>query len=197
MASPQAPRFEGVALFMTWANDDYFLRSERIGFRCWRADDLPLAVALWGDGEVTRLIADLGRPSEEQARERLEREMANQAAFGVQYWPIFHLDGEHLGCCGLRPYRPDEGVFEIGAHLLPRHWRQGYATEAARCVVDHAFRALKLRAIYARHNPHNVSSRRLLLALGFQYTHDEFLPQTGLEHPAYLLRSPSDASITS
>jgi hypothetical protein len=62
----------------------YFLRTERLGFRCWTAADLPLAVAIWGQPAVTRLIADLGNPSEEQARQRLALEMANQDAFGVQ-----------------------------------------------------------------------------------------------------------------
>jgi hypothetical protein len=71
----------------------YFMRTERLGFQCWAAKDLPLAVAIWGQPEVTRLIADLANPSEEQARRRLAREMANQEAFGVQYWPLFRLDG--------------------------------------------------------------------------------------------------------
>jgi ribosomal-protein-alanine N-acetyltransferase len=168
----------------------YFLRTERIGFRCWTADDLPLAVAIWGNPEVTRLVADLGNPSEAQARERLAREMANQDTFGVQYWPIFLLDGgEHLGCCGLRPYRPDDGVFEIGAHLLPGHWRQDYATEATRRVIAHAFGPLGVRGLFARHNPHNHGSGRILGKLGFRYTHDELMPQTGLGHPCYLLRA--------
>jgi [ribosomal protein S5]-alanine N-acetyltransferase len=29
--------------------------------------------------------------------------------------------------------------------------------------------------------------RQLLAKLGFHYTHDEFYPPTGLQHPSYLL----------
>jgi [ribosomal protein S5]-alanine N-acetyltransferase len=166
---------------------DYFMRSERIGFRNWAVEDLSLAVAIWGDPQVTRLVADLGNPSEEQARVRLALEMANLAAFGVQYWPIFLLEGEHLGCCGLRPYRPEEGVFELGAHILPKHWKHGYAIEATRRVIEHAFGPLGIKALFARHNPHNSGSVRIVEKLGFRYTHDEFMPQTGLNHPCYLL----------
>jgi RimJ/RimL family protein N-acetyltransferase len=166
---------------------DYFMQAERIGFRCWSAEDLPLAVAAWADPRVTRLVADLGNPSAEQARERLSLEMANREAFGVQYWPIFLLEGEHLGCCGLRPSRPEEGVFELGAHILPAHWKQGYAIEAARRVIVHAFGPLGIKALFARHNPHNSGSVRIVDRLGFRYTHDEFMPQTGLDHPCYLL----------
>jgi RimJ/RimL family protein N-acetyltransferase len=167
----------------------YFLRSRRIGFRFWTPDDLPLALALWGNAQVTRLVADLGQPSPEQARERLVRELANRESHGVQYWPIFSLDGgEHLGCCGLRPYRPEERIFEIGAHLLPHHWGQGYAIEALRCVIAHAFGPLKVQGLFARHHPDNAGSIRIVTRLGFQYTHDECVPQTGRNHPCYLLR---------
>ncbi|MCE9565042.1 MAG: GNAT family N-acetyltransferase [Planctomycetes bacterium] len=161
------------------------MRTERIVFQKWTADDLRLALAIWGDPRVTRLVADLGNPSEEQAVERLEREIANQEKYGVQYWPIFLHSGEHLGCCGLRPYHPT--VFEIGAHILPQHWGQGYATEALQCVVAFAFDTLRATALFARHNPHNHGSGRIVLKLGFRYTHDEYMQQTGLNHPCYLL----------
>jgi RimJ/RimL family protein N-acetyltransferase len=167
----------------------YFLRTKRVGFRCWAAEDLPIAVAIWGDPEVTRLIADLGNPSEHQARDRLAREMANQDIFGLQYWPIFLLNGgASLGCCGLRPYNPNDGVFEIGAHILPKYWRQGYGTEAVRGVIAYAFGSMNVQGLFARHNPHNKGSRRILEKLGFQHTHNELMPQTGLDHLCYCLR---------
>ena len=67
-------------------------------------DDLDLALGLWGDAAVTRLIGGPFPP--ERVRERLAREIATQAEHGVQYWPLFLLaDGGHAGCCGLRPYK--------------------------------------------------------------------------------------------
>src|SRR5262249_56411507 len=100
----------------------YFMRSDRIGFRCWRCEDLPLALAIWGNPHVTRLIADRGSPCEEQARQRLAREMANWEAFGVQYWPIFLLDGgEARGCGGPGASPPVERGFRAGAPRLPGH----------------------------------------------------------------------------
>jgi RimJ/RimL family protein N-acetyltransferase len=164
----------------------YFLKTERIGFRRWTADDMPLALDLWGNPQVTDLIADLGRPSPRQACERLAQEIANQQSIGIQYWPIFLLDsGAHLGCCGLRPYRPDERLYELGAHLRPAWWGNGYATEAAQVVLAFAFGPLGAAGLFARHHPRNNGSRRLVTRLGFRYAYDEFLPQTGLNHPSY------------
>ena len=89
----------------------YFIRSDRVGFRCRTAGDLSPA-AVWAYPLVIRLIAGLGNPSNEQAR--LALETANRAAFGVQYWPIFlFAGGGRLGYRGLRPYRPDKGLFEV------------------------------------------------------------------------------------
>lgn len=166
----------------------YFLHTPRLGFRCWRESDLDLALGLWGDPQVTRLIDARGQLSPEQVQQRLAREIATQQEYGVQYWPIFLPEsGEHVGCCGLRPYDLPGQVYEIGFHIRPAHWRQGYAAEAARAVIDYAFRQLGAKALFAGHNPNNQASRVLLLKLGFRYTHDEYYPPTGLQHPLYLL----------
>ena len=164
----------------------YFLQSERLGFRPWSETDMELAMALWGDPEVTRLIG--GPFSREQVQERLSQEMATMQSRGIQYWPIFLLaTGEYAGCCGLRPYKSEEGICEIGVHLRKAFWGQGYAPEAARAVVEYAFHTLGVKALFAGHNPGNAASRRVLEKLGFRYTHDEYYPPTGLDHPSYLL----------
>jgi ribosomal-protein-alanine N-acetyltransferase len=166
----------------------YFLRSERLGFRAWSEADTDLAMGLWGDPEVTRLIG--GPFSSEQVRERLAREIATFREHGLQYWPIFLLaTGQHIGCCGLRPYRSEDRVYEVGAHIRKAHWGQGYAQEASRAAIGYAFQALGATALFAGHNPANEASRRLLLKLGFEYTHDEYYAPTGLYHPSYLLRA--------
>jgi [ribosomal protein S5]-alanine N-acetyltransferase len=165
----------------------YFLSSGRLGFRLWRDEDLALATELWGDPEVTRWIG--GPLSPAVAADRLAAEIATQAAAGIQYWPIFQLaDAAHVGCCGLRPYR--EGTPELGVHIRPAFWRRGFALEAARAVIAHAFGPLGARALFAGHNPHNAASRALLAKLGFRYTHDELYPPTGLLHPSYRLQRP-------
>lgn len=169
---------------------DYFLRTRRLGFRRWRDDDMPLATALWGDPEVMRLIDARGALRPEDIREKLDREIANDRFYRVQYWPVFRLeDGGHVGCCGLRPHTQAQRIYEIGFHVRPEHWRRGYALEAARAVVAHAFYDLGANALFAGHHPQNEASRRLLDKLGFEYQRDELYPPTGLKHPSYLLHA--------
>ncbi len=166
----------------------YFLRSQRLGFRTWSDGDLSLALSLWGDPEVTRFVG--GPFSSEQVRGRLAREIANWREYGVQYWPFFLLaSGEPVGCCGLRPYRIEETVFEFGFYVRKAQWGRGYAREAADAVIGYAFESLGVSALFAGHHPANEASRHLLAKLGFEYTHDEYYAPTGLMHPGYLLRA--------
>jgi len=176
-------------------NPAYFMTSERLGFRRWHAEDFDLAKGLWGDLAVTRLIDARGPLTDDHVRQKLQQEIATEAEFGLQYWPIFLLStGEHIGCCGLRPYDLDQNVYEIGFHIRSPKWGQGFATEAARRVIAYAFTELGAQALFAGHNPQNTKSRQLLLKLGFHYTHDEFYEPTGLNHPSYLLPNPSRPS---
>jgi RimJ/RimL family protein N-acetyltransferase len=165
----------------------FFLQSPRLGFRTWRESDLSLAIRLWGDPAVTRFITSHNF-SESEIRIRLHREIASQKTHGLQYWPIFLLaNRDHVGCCGLRPREEQLHTPELGVHIAPVHWRQGYAFEAASCVIRYAFKILGFQALFAGHNPKNLASRALLSRLGFVHTHDELYEPTGLEHPSYLL----------
>ena len=170
------------------ATPPYFLTTRRLGFRTWRASDFDLAMGLWGDPRVTRLFDRRGALSADQVRQKLDREIATQRNYAIQYWPIFETaTGVHVGCTGLRPKDPARSILELGFHIRPDHWRKGYAGEAAQAVIDHAFRRLALAGVFAGHHPENTVSRCLLLKLGFEHTHDEYYPPTGRKHPSYLL----------
>jgi len=163
----------------------------RLVFRSWRADDEPLAQALWGDARVTALIDARGALDGDEVRRRLALEIENERVHGLQYWPLFLREGgAPVGCCGLKPRDPARAVLELGFHLRPECWGAGYATEAARSVVAHAFGRLGAAALFAGHHPRNAASRRTLEKLGFRHTHDELFPPTGLLHPSYWLARP-------
>ena len=144
---------------------------------------------LWGDAEVTRLIG--GPFSMEQINERLAGEIASMNLHHIQYWPIFLLSGdEHAGCGGLRPYRPEDQIYELGIHLRPAHWGRGLAVEAGQAIITFAFDTLGAKELFAGHHPANAASRRVIEKLGFRFTRKELYAPTGLEHPSYSLTRP-------
>lgn len=168
---------------------DYFLTTERLGFRCWSNADLALAISLWGDLKVAAPIG--GTLSPKQVEERLQREIDYMKANQVQHWPKFlRSNGAHVGCASLRLYRIEERTYELGFHLRPEHWRHGLAEGAARALAYAAFGTIGAKALFA-HHPEDRASRRILSKLGFRLTHEEFYPPIGLRHPSYLLERPT------
>jgi RimJ/RimL family protein N-acetyltransferase len=150
--------------------------------------DLALAASLWSDPIVTRFIG--GARSPEQVERRLQIELASQREHGMSYWPLFTLsNGEHVGCCGLRPRDLSQRVAEAGVHIRPAFWRRGYASEALATVIAVAFGELGLSGLFAGHHPENRASQGLLQKLGFARIGQELYEPTGLMHHSYFLRA--------
>lgn len=87
-------------------------------------------------------------------------------------------DGVVLGDLGLRteanPFQPRS--HELGFTFAPAHQGQGYATEAARALLDHAFGALGAWRVTALCDTRNEPSYRLMERLGMRreghFVHD-------------------------
>lgn len=165
---------------------EYFLTSSRLGFRCWTAEDLPLALELWGDARVTGLFG--GPYTEAMVEARLEKEMRLAEETGAQYWPVFlRTTGEHAGCAGLQPWPGRQNTLELGYHLRPGFWGKGFATEAGGAVIGYGFERMGLDTIFAGHPPGHTSSQKVLLKLGFRHAGETFYPPSGMMEPSYLL----------
>lgn len=163
-----------------------------MGFDRWSDADLSLAISLWGDPRVTALIDARSTLNECEVRDRLESEIALFATHGVQYFPIFLLEGEtFVGCCGLRPYLKAPGTLEVGVHVRPDFWRRGIAFEASNAMIEFAFRTTDAGVVMMGHHPTNAPSRALIEKLGFELSHTERYEATGLDHPAYMKHRPS------
>ncbi len=167
---------------------EFFLTTERLGFSVWNENDIFYALELWGNPEVTKFIVAGGTMLKEDVQQRLKKEIETFNNVNIQYWPIYFKEThENVGCCGVRPYDCEKNILEMGVHIKEQHWGIGIAQEACSKVIEYCFNTLKVKALFAGHNPKNISSAGLLKKLGFTYTHDEFYPPTGLYHPSYLL----------
>ena len=72
-----------------------------------------------------------------------------------------------IGACGVEPR--DGHCLELGYWLGTQYWAQGYATEAARAVIDHAFGDLGFAELQSGARISNPASRRVLEKCGFQW----------------------------
>ena len=73
-----------------------------------------------------------------------------------------------IGACGIATL--DGETPEIGYWLGVPFWGQGYATEAARALIDHAFGELGYNVLLGGARVSNPASRRVLEKCGFQWT---------------------------
>ena len=156
------------------------LITDRLRLRQWRDDDLAPFRRLNGDAEVMRYFpAPLSAEQSDALATRL------RGAIDAQGWGLWVAerlgDGTFLGFVGLArpgfeaPFMP---AVEIGWRLDRPFWGQGYATEAARACLDHAFGTLGLDEVVSFTAAINDRSRRVMERL--HMTHD---PADDFEHP--------------
>jgi len=83
---------------------------------------------------------------------------------------VLRATGELIGDCGLT-YQDVVGTteVEIGYHVAPRYWGEGYATEAALAWRDYAGDVLGLDRLVAIVAPDNLPSQRVATKMGMSF----------------------------
>jgi RimJ/RimL family protein N-acetyltransferase len=140
------------------------LKTKRLLLRAPSAKDVPAIARLAGDRRVAENTARIPHPYAEGDAERFVAE-ANRQGGGVTF--VIALDGATIGGCGI-DVRPDGA--ELGYWLGVPFWHLGYATEAARAVIDYAFGELRHELLQSGARVSNPASRRVLEKCGFQWT---------------------------
>jgi ribosomal-protein-alanine N-acetyltransferase len=76
-------------------------------------------------------------------------------------------DGAFIGWCSLTRWNRDYRSASMGYCLDDAAWGQGYATEAARALLQWAFDTLEMNRVQAETDTRNAASARVLEKLGF------------------------------
>jgi len=145
------------------------LETERLRLRPLVADDAAFVLELVNEPAWLQFIGDRGVRTLEDARGYIATgPAAMQARHGFSLAAVeLRADGTPVGICGLirRDTLPDA---ELGFALLERHWRNGYAREAAAAVLARADASKQFPRLLAITDPRNERSARLLEKLGFR-----------------------------
>jgi RimJ/RimL family protein N-acetyltransferase len=141
------------------------VETERLLLRTWNDDDAALVAPIYVKPEVMAFIPGGVWNADRTARAIARmRELHVEQGFG--FYPIVLKSlGKIIGHCGLGFLEQTPEV-EVAYILDSAHWGQGYASEAARAVIAHAFSRLQIPRIVAVAFPENVRSIGVMRAVG-------------------------------
>jgi RimJ/RimL family protein N-acetyltransferase len=108
-----------------------------------------------------------GPNSEEETKEFINRNLKRQQeqprtdyGFGI----ILKHEDKLIGACGIHNVTKIQA--SIGYILNRKYWGHGYATEAAKALIDYLFTELGVHRVYAYCDPRNLASIRVLEKAG-------------------------------
>jgi ribosomal-protein-alanine N-acetyltransferase len=174
---------------------DHVLRTERLILRPVTAGDHAALLAHWAAPDVSRFLFDGATLSASEITEAIEDSARDFGRSGYGLWLIHEkhpadladadppdadlpnadpanadlpnadlADAAVVGTAGLRPLE-DIGL-EVFYSLAPGSWGKGYATEAARAVLDRALGPLGLPEVLAEIDAGNTASIAVIERLG-------------------------------
>lgn len=147
--------------------------TDRLIIRTWNPQaDAEQAFYIYSDPEVTRFIITKV-DSVESSENLLKRWITKSQELnnGSGFWAILPKETEEIvGTIILIQLRDENEQltpnYEIGWHLKKSAWGKGYATEAAKAILDYGFKTLKLPVIYSIARSENTNSLRVIQRLG-------------------------------
>jgi RimJ/RimL family protein N-acetyltransferase len=146
------------------------LETERLVLRRPTLADVKAITRLINDRRIAQNTARIPHPYAESDAECFVNFVAQQPQ-DTNF--LVTREGELVGGIGIDLAKP--AAPEIGYWLGLPFWGQGYATEAARAVIDYAFEEFDCGELRAGARVVNPASRRVLEKCGFQWTGVELL----------------------
>ena len=87
---------------------------------------------------------------------------------------VLKATNEVIGWAGLKfitePENNHVNFYDLGYRLQEKHWRKGYALEAAKAWLDYGFNQMNIQTMYASAHVDNVGSNTILQRIGMQQT---------------------------
>ncbi|MDE2877790.1 GNAT family N-acetyltransferase [Candidatus Palauibacter soopunensis] len=142
---------------------EFEIRTERLLLRPHRLEDVDDIFEFARDPEWARYLP-VPVP---YLREHAEEFVAQRILTSREEWPVWAivLAGKVIGGIGIR-IDVEHATGALGYSIAKEHWGRGLTVEAARAVVDWAFRERGLAKVYAYADVRNTSSLRVMEKLG-------------------------------
>jgi RimJ/RimL family protein N-acetyltransferase len=141
------------------------LETERLMLRRPTLADVKAIARLANDRRIAEMTRRLPHPYSQDHAAQFVREMANERRESVF---LIESNFVPIGVVGVDWNEPDAP--ELGYWLGVEHWGQGFATEAARAVIDFTFEEFDVEHLISGARVANPASRNILEKCGFQWS---------------------------
>lgn len=146
----------------------HLLTTPRLQLRPCQADDLLAVYALWTNEQIRYYLFDNRLIALDEARSLLQDSATHFEQYGYGLWLVLlHASDRPMGFAGCLPSKEQRPSLIYG--IDPNQWGKGYATEAARAVVNYVS-TLPFPCIQADVDQPNQASVRVLQKLGMKQT---------------------------
>ncbi|MCM1989379.1 GNAT family N-acetyltransferase [Oceanirhabdus seepicola] len=159
------------------------IETDRLLLRTLTRDDLDSVMDFWGNEEVMKYCGGAGTRERELRAIDFYINLQNEKGFSP-YIVILKENCEIIGACGFNPTKKDHEI-ELIYHFAQKYWGRGYATEAGKACINYASNNLKPNKIIASIHPNNISSRKVLEKLGFEYKGMKWFEATQEKEPYF------------
>ena len=162
------------------------IRTRRLDLRRLAVADVAPLHALMTSPGIRRYLWDDEIVSLSQVRRMLDENATLFASRGFGLWGACpRSDDRLIGFAGLWHFR-EPPQLEIVFGVAEEAWGQGFGTELARAMTDHAVTACGLSAVVGSTNSANEAARRVLEKCGFAFDRREVVD--GIDTVFYVFR---------
>ncbi len=140
-----------------------YIKTKRLLIRKFELKDLQAVYEYTSDIRVMKYIPE-GVFTEEAAKEFINQNMGDKA----EKFPVILKDENILiGHIFFAQYF-GEHTYEIGWVFNPNYYNKGYASEAAKAMLEFGFEKMKFHRIIATCQPENIPSYRVMEKIGMR-----------------------------
>lgn len=154
------------------------VETKRLFLRSFQKEDAGFAISIWNDPEMGKYLPDEAMDEIDEAYLKEIEALAedDECCYMISEFKDTH---ERVGTCSFIPYE-DGKIYDIAYCVHKKYWGNGFATEMARGMVDHA-KAHGASKVTVRVNKENAVSNAVVRKIGFEVIGEKRYKKRGTE----------------
>lgn len=162
------------------------LKTDRLLLRQWVENDFFSFAEMCSDKHVMKFFPKLQTQKESFEMGKKIQSLIHERGWGL--WAVEIPNQEKfIGFVGLhipKDSMPFSPCVEIGWRLSRAHWGKGYATEAAKLVLEYAFNTLNIHELVSFTTVANIRSIAVMQKIGMHDSNQNFMhPDIAISNP--------------